>query len=238
MTQYALSWSGGKDSALALYHARKAGIDVSTFLSVLTQEGVTACNRIPLSLAHEQARAAGVRLLTATPDWEKYEEEFVKLLGTARSTGVEGCVFGDIDIAEHREWGRQVCARAGIQAYHPLWGRQHEDVMDEFLKLGFEAVIVVVDLKKLDEGWLGRRLDRKAVVELAALGVSVAGEFGEYHTLVTAAPVFAGGTLALGEFPDSRNCPVIARNGYAFLDLAPLLARSHACRNRAAPIIP
>ncbi|MGE5485832.1 MAG: diphthine--ammonia ligase [Ignavibacteriales bacterium] len=221
MKTYALSWSGGKDSAMALYVARKSGMDVSTLASMMWPGGITASNGVPRAVVEAQARAAGARLLTGAPvDWNGYEPEFRRLLARVKDEGAAGCVFGDIDIADHREWGRRMCSEAGLEAHHPLWGMRHDEAMSEFLRLGFEAFIVVVDLSKMDETWLGRKLDAQAVEELAALGISVAGEFGEYHTLVTGGPVFRESLAGLWEGRDHR---VLTRDGHASLDLSSTL---------------
>ncbi len=214
----AVSWSGGKDSALALYAARKSGMDVTTFISMMAPGMVTVSNGIPEAIVKAQARAAGARLLAGDPvDWNGYEPEFRRLMACAARGGISGCVFGDIDIAGHRDWGRRMCAEAGMEAHHPLWGMSHDGAVREFISLGFEAFIVAVDLSKMDEGWLGKRLDERAVDDIAALGLSVAGEFGEYHTLVADGPIFSESLIPLW---NACARSVIARDGYAFIDFA------------------
>lgn len=219
--KYMQSWSGGKDSALALYYARKAGIDVVRLFTMMSTDGFSSSHRIPRSIILQQADAIGVSAVTGTADWDSYEAEFKRILTGAAAEGFRGCVFGDIDLRGHLEWGQKICAETGLQAAHPLWGRSQESLMADFSQLGFEAVIVVVELRRLDSTWLGRSLDPSSIAELSRHGVTPAGELGEYHTLITGGPVFKAAPGFRARLL-SGGLPVIEREGYAFLDLGSL----------------
>jgi len=137
-----------------------------------------------------QAAAVGVSLLSAAATWADYERTFVELLGAAREQGAATAVFGDIDIPRHREWEENVCRQAGLAAELPLWQVDRLKLLEEWWAAGFEAQIVVVRDGLVDARYLGRLLDRQVAEEFAALGVDPCGENGEFHTLVTAGPLF------------------------------------------------
>lgn len=213
MGQYIASWSGGKESALALHRAIAGGMRVSWLFTMMNPNGFSMSHRIPRSLLRKQADLLGLPLVEGIADWNGYEAEFQRVLGLLVQRGACGCVFGDVDIASHREWCRTLCARVGIEAVHPLWGADQRQLVEELVGLGFEATIVVVNLKHLGLSWLGRVLDRGALRELTALGISPAGEQGEYHTLITAGPLLKD-RLRL------RRQRTLVHDGYGFLDLA------------------
>jgi len=123
--------------------------------------------------------------------WAEYESVFVDALREIRKEGVKTGVFGDIDFPPHLEWEEKVCAKAGMVAWLPLWECARETLLNEFLSLGYKAVIVMVDEKKLDRKFLGRMIDRELVSEFQKIGIDPCGENGEYHTLVVDGPIFS-----------------------------------------------
>jgi uncharacterized protein (TIGR00290 family) len=133
----------------------------------------------------------GLDLVTRSAAWEAYTASFVEELKRMAGEGTRICVFGDIDIEDHRRWCQRVCAEAGIRALHPLWKRKRRDLVEQFLDEGFAATIVVVQRGVLDPSFLGRRLDRQLIDDFERLGVDAAGENGEYHSVVTDGPLFA-----------------------------------------------
>lgn len=209
------SFSGGKDSCLAFHRALKEGGRPGFLVTMLTENGRRSrAHGLPLRLVERQAEALGVPLVTRAASWEGYEESFVRVLEDLNAGGVEAGVFGDIDLEEHREWCRRVCSRAGLRAFHPLWGRERGSLIEEFLGLGFSAFIIAVKKGVLDMSFLGRRLDRGVMGEMDAAGVDVSGEGGEYHTVVTDGPIFS-------EPVELVQKDVVEREGYLFLDVAP-----------------
>ena len=92
-----------------------------------------------------------------------------------------------MDLEEHREWVERVCSEVGIKAFLPLWGIKAEELIEEFLKLKFKAIIVATRLKK---NFLGKVLDKTLVRQISKLGSHPCGENGEYHTFVTDGPIF------------------------------------------------
>ncbi len=187
---FVCSWSGGKDSTLALHRALEAGGRARRLLTMMTEGGLrTRSHGLPIEVIRTQARALGVPLLTRSASWDTYEDTFVSALRSLRAE-VEFGVFGDIDIEHNREWEQKVCVAAGLRAYLPLWGSSRRPLLEEFIQLGYTAVVVAVNGRVLPRSFLGRTLDTELVHELRAAGVDPAGEMGEYHTVVTGGPIF------------------------------------------------
>ena len=119
--------------------------------------------------------------------WENYEENFKKVVTELKEKGIEGGVFGDMDLEEHREWIERICGELGIKAFLPLWGIEPAELIDEFLKLKFKAMVIAT---RLEEGLLGKVLDKALVSQISKFGSHPCGESGEYHTFVSAGPIF------------------------------------------------
>jgi diphthine-ammonia ligase len=186
------SWSGGKDSCLALHRALKAGAELKCLVTMFTEEGERSRSHgLARSVLEAQARALGVPLLTRSASWSDYEPAMVELLRSAGELGARSAVFGDIDIERHRAWEEDVSRRAGLTAHLPLWQSDRMGLLEEWWQAGFEAVIVVAREGVVDRRYLGRVLDRQTASELAATGVDACGEDGEFHTVVTGGPLFA-----------------------------------------------
>jgi len=185
------SWSGGKDSCLAFYYAVQAGGKPCYLFTMLSEEGERSKSHgLPLRILEQQAASLGVPLITVAASWEDYEKVFIGQLREFKAKGVEVGVFGDIDLEEHRQWQENACAAAGMKAYLPLWGKSRQKVVTELVDLGFQAVIVAVNEEIMDRSYLGRVLDKQLMLKLAADGIDVAGENGEFHTIVTNGPLF------------------------------------------------
>lgn len=187
----ACSWSGGKDSCLALDRMVRGGAQPVCLLTMFTEDGNRSRSHgLSRAVLEAQAAAIGLPLLSRSATWDEYEAAMVDLLAEAKSLGVEAAVFGDIDIPRHRAWEEQVCQRAGIKAILPLWQEDRLTILREWWDRGFEARIVVARAGLVDRSYLGRVLDQQVADELTAAGVDACGENGEFHTLVTAGPLF------------------------------------------------
>jgi diphthine-ammonia ligase len=189
---YALMWSGGKDSALALYRARKAGIEVSRLLTFYDR----ATRRVRFhatrsSVVSAQAKATGAGQWDGIgSSWPEMEAQLVVELGELRDSGVEGVVFGDIHLADVRAWYEDRVRAAGLEHVEPIWGEQPADLLREFVDIGGRAVVTCVDLTRLDASWLGRIVDERFVHDITDTGVDVCGENGEFHTFAFEGPMF------------------------------------------------
>ena len=186
------SWSGGKDAYLAFARAVAAGGRPEALVCMLHEDG--DCSRghgLPVALLEAQAAALGVPLVTGATTWDDYEATFVGILHGLKRKGVEAGVFGDIDLEGHRVWVEEVCEIANVSCHVPLWQEPRRLLIGELLAGGVRATVVAVDAAKLDASFLGRKLSDELVAELVAAGADACGEEGEYHTMVTAAPLFS-----------------------------------------------
>ncbi|MBI5556091.1 MAG: diphthine--ammonia ligase [Deltaproteobacteria bacterium] len=207
------SWSGGKDSCLALCHAIKQGGRPQSLFTMLTEDGRNSRSHgLPKSLLEQQARQLGLPIVFGSATWGGYETKFQAALRECRQQGIEHGVFGDIDVEPHREWCLRMCQAKGLGVFHPLWQRSRRELLREFIDLGFTAIIVVTQADKLGPEWLGRTIDDAAMRELAQTGIDICGELGEYHTLVTGGPLFKS------ELTFTRK-ETVHHDGYWFLKL-------------------
>jgi diphthine-ammonia ligase len=185
------SWSGGKESCLACYKAMQEGHELAALLTMLTTTGnYSRSHRLSRDLLVAQSRAMGMTLRQRRASWNTYEREFLRALISLKEEGIEGGVFGDIFLDEHREWVERVCTKAGIVARLPLWGMKSRDLLHTFIDAGFEAIVVALRNDILDEHWLGKRIDGEFIQQMEGAGVDVCGENGEFHTAVVDGPLF------------------------------------------------
>jgi diphthine-ammonia ligase len=209
------SWSGGKDSAFALHTAAGAGAISRQLISMMVEGGQRSRSHgLSRTVLTAQADAVGLPIEFGAATWSAYEAEMLRMLKENASAGGPTLgVFGDIDVEDHRQWVERVCGLAGAEACLPLWQRNREQLMDEVLAAGFEAMIVAVRDGVLPAELLGRTVDSDLVAEIVAAGADAAGENGEFHTLVVDGPLF-GHRLEVE--PGERSL----RDGVWFLDLA------------------
>lgn len=185
-----VSWSGGKDSCLALWRASQSGIAIRRLITALDETGESSRSHgVQPALIQAQADALGTPLQFYQTSWKNYEERFIATLKSARADGITHAVFGDIDLVPHREWEEKVCAQADITPSLPLWGEPRRRLVDEFLAAGFKAVVVCVNANFLGEEFCGREFDANFLADLPE-GVDACGENGEFHTFVYDGPAF------------------------------------------------
>jgi uncharacterized protein (TIGR00290 family) len=186
-----VSFSGGKDSMLALHRAAEGGLEICGLLCMLDETGTRSRSHgIPRALIEAQARALDLPIVTASAGWEAYEETFRAALRAQRTTAcITDVVFGDIDLEAHRAWEETQCAAEGLRARLPLWKISREAVVREFLELGYRAMVVCVNARWLDQSFVGREFDPAFVADLPP-DVDRCGENGEFHTFVFAGPRF------------------------------------------------
>jgi diphthine-ammonia ligase len=188
-----VSWSGGKDSCLALHRAVAAGARPVALFTMMTElEDISRSHGLPRWLLESQAGALGLPLVTRAASWADYEAAFDDGLAELACLGARKGIFGDIDIEEHRAWCQQLCQGAGLAAEHPLWQGERRALLEEFLSLGYEAMIVAVRLSCLDRELLGQTLTPDLISRIEARGADACGENGEYHTVVTGGPLLRG----------------------------------------------
>ena len=188
---YIASWSGGKDSCFACYRAIIEGYDVSHLVNFTSKEHKkVSFHGTETKLIQLQGEAIGIPLLQKETTWDSYEEDFKEAVRSLLPSGVKGMIFGDLYLEEHKEWTERICGELGIESVEPLWGENLEGNLLEFINLGFEAVVVSLNADVLDKKWIGHKLDKEFVAYLKEKDIDIAGENGEYHTLVTDGPIF------------------------------------------------
>lgn len=188
---FVASFSGGKDSVLALYKAMKTGKALGLIV-MLEEEGKRSRSHgTPPELIRAQAESIGLPVYTAPASWADYEDEFIRLLEDAKKQGAEALVTGDLELTAHGCWQDKVSSIAGLKLGMPLWEMDHRETVEEFVNLGFVTIIVTVNLALgMREEDLGRTLTRAYVEELVARGIDPCGEGGEFHTTVIDGPIF------------------------------------------------
>ena len=217
-----LSWSTGKDSAWSLYVLRRTpGIEVAgLFTTVNAAFDRVAMHAVRRALLEAQAAAAGLSLHVIEIPWpcpnEAYEARMGAFVAEQKAQGAEAMAFGDLFLEDIRAYRESKLAGSGIEPLFPLWGRDTAALAEEMIAGGLKAHLTCVDPRKLPAHFAGRAFDRALLAELPA-GVDPCGENGEFHTCVSAGPMFAG-PIAV------RAGTVETREGFVFVDLLPAAA--------------
>lgn len=184
------SWSGGKDSCLACYKAMQKGHKVNYLLNFISKEYRRCCfHGISADLLKLQAELIGIPLVQkeVSSDMQKYEEEFKEAVSSLKT---DMMIFGDIYLEEHLNWVNRVCKELNVQPIETLWNIPPESVVEEFINLGFKAIVVSCQANILEKDFIGRHVDRDFIKELKQNNICSCGENGEFHTLVLDGPMF------------------------------------------------
>ena len=196
MTATALSWSGGKDSLLALLALESApGIDLCALVTTVTDpQQRISMHGVRESLLEVQAGSLGLPLvrcrLPEAPDNAAYRDRFAGALQPLIDGGVTAVAFGDLYLADVRAFREAQIRALGIQARFPLWHQETRGLARRFVTGGHRAVVCCVDAEQLDPGFLGRDYDAGLLAELPD-GVDPCGENGEFHTFAYDGPRFS-----------------------------------------------
>jgi len=194
------SWSGSKDSCLACYKAMQMGYQITFLLNLISKKYQRCCfHGIQRELIDLQAHLIGIPLFQKeiSDDMELYEKEFKEAVTYLKTRGAKGMVFGDIYLTEHKNWVDRVCQELEIKALEPLWQKTPEEVLEEFISLGFKAVVVSAKVELFGKDIIGRVVDRKLVEELKEKNICSCGENGEFHTFVISGPIFKKEEIAI-----------------------------------------
>ena len=186
-------WSGGKDSCLACYRAISGGHDILGLLNFTNSSQTNSVSHgLSAQVIGRQAGMTGIPSFRKAMPKEGYRDEFIKVAGEWKtSKGIEGIVFGDIYLEGHKTWVDDVCRELGIAPIMPIWTMDTAGLINEFIGLGFKAMIVATRADKLGQEWLGREIDKDLMKEFADMGnVDPCGENGEFHTFVYDGPMF------------------------------------------------
>jgi uncharacterized protein (TIGR00290 family) len=162
-----------------------------------------------------QAQAAGLPLveveIPAGCSNEVYEQRLGAALADEPLASTQMIGFGDLFLADVRDYRQERLSRAGKQAIFPLWGRDTSALAREFIAAGFEAILVCVDPRQLDPSFAGRRFDADLLADLPPR-VDPCGENGEFHTFVHAGPIFSSPI-------ECRIGETVEREGFVFCDV-------------------
>jgi len=215
-----LAWSGGKDSAMALYALLGSGrYEVVSLLTTVSKQYERISHHgVRVELLEQQAAAIGIRLHKlylhqANCSIEDYEAVMKKAMLEYKEKNVRTVAFGDIFLQDLREYRERNLAKVGMKGIFPIWGRDTTEIVRTFIALGFKAYLTCVDSEKLGEEFAGRPIDADLIRDLPD-GVDPCGENGEFHSYVYDGPIFQQSVeVSAGE--------VVLRDVRYFADLIP-----------------
>ncbi len=212
--KFAMSYSCGKDSTLALHKMLAQGNEAVCLVICFNETaGRSYFHGADNEMLQRYSEVLGLPILLCPTTGDDYAQAFEAGLAQAKAMGAEAVCFGDIDIAENRRWEEERCQVVGLAACFPLWRQGRAALVQELLALGYRCLIKSVNRRLLPTSLLGCCLDEAAVAVMQAAGVDVCGENGEYHTLAVDGPIFRRSLqFKLGELLESGD--------YAFIDIS------------------
>jgi uncharacterized protein (TIGR00290 family) len=212
-----IAWSSGKDSAWALYEARRSGdYDIVGALTTVNETFQrVAMHGVREQLLMAQVEAAGLEPIVVPIPYpctnEIYERQMAAAMDEAKARGVTHVIFGDLFLEDIRAYREEKLKDIGITPVFPLWQRPTDALAREMIAGGLEAHLATVDLKKLPAGFAGRTFDGALLAALPA-DTDPCGENGEFHTYVVAGPMLSRRIeVKVGE--------TVERDGFAYADL-------------------
>ena len=194
-TKVAVSWSGGKDSAIALWHLLQDKRYEVVCLFTVFDESLrrVGMHGIPEHLVERQAEAIGFPLkklyLSASGDHQAYERLMRRNFKELRKEGVSQVMFGDIFLGDLKDYRDKMLNEAGLEGIYPLWQKDTEELVRQFIKMGFKTAICAANKAYFSPEALGKTMDEKFIAEVP-VGVDASGENGEFHTFAFDGPIF------------------------------------------------
>jgi len=212
--KFAMAYSFGKDSALALHKMIQAGHEPICLITAISNEnGKSWTHGINTNIVQKTASALNLPIIEASCHSKNYTEVFESALLKSAGMGAECCAFGDIDIEPHLEWNISRCKSANIECAVPLWKMDREQAVAELINCGFTAIIKVIEKRYFTNEFLGKVLDKEIIEKIRLTGADVCGENGEYHTFVKDGPIFKEAvSITLGNIIDLGNYVAIDIN--------------------------
>lgn len=190
------NWSSGKDSALALYKTlQNPDFKIEYLLTSVNQQFQRiSMHGVRVALLEAQAKSIGLPLkimqIPEMPTMEVYEDVMTETLTELKNEGITQAVFGDIFLEDLRKYREAQLDKIGFEAVFPLWKIPTQDLIQEFIALGFKTIVVCVNERYLDKSFVGRIIDQDFINDLPE-NVDVCGENGEFHTFTFNGPVFS-----------------------------------------------
>jgi uncharacterized protein (TIGR00290 family) len=218
MEHVLVSWSGGKDSALALSEILKDGrYEVAALLTTVTMDfDRISMHGVRRALLERQAQSLGFRLeevfITKNNSDEEYESSMIKVLSQYQDSGITSVVFGDIFLEDLRKYREEKLGSLNLRGIFPIWKRETSQLAHFFIVSGFKAFTTCVDTTVLGEQFLGREINESFLSELP-IEVDACGENGEYHSFVYDGPIFKNRILL------STGERILRENRFYYCDL-------------------
>ena len=187
------SWSGGKDSCLALFKAIQQGYEISVLLNFISEQYKRCCfHGISNELVNLQSEAMQIPIVqkSVPDDMKGYETQFKLAIKELKKREIQGMVFGDIYLGEHKSWVDRVCNDMDIIPIEPLWNLPAEKVIKEFIDTGFKAIVISAKADIFEEDFLGKEINYDLINEIKKKNICCCGENGEFHTFVYDGPIF------------------------------------------------
>jgi len=196
MKRAVFNWSGGKDSALALHYMMEhSDFEIPQLLtSINTFTNRVSMHGVRLDMLKRQAESIGLPLnllkLPKEPSMTEYDQIMRTKLEEIKKQEIEYAAFGDIFLEDLKKYREDRLKEVGLKAIFPLWKRDTQELIREFLDLGFRTLVVAIDGSKLDKSFIGREITNEFIADLPR-GVDPCGENGEFHTFVFDGPIFS-----------------------------------------------
>jgi uncharacterized protein (TIGR00290 family) len=215
-----VAWSGGKDSALALYEILSSGgYEVLKLLTTVTKDydriSIHGVRRI---LLEQQAKALGIPLeitfISKGASDKEYENELLKTLKRNLDSGVSSVVFGDIFLEDVKSYRERILTKVGMNGIFPLWKKDTQKLARDFINLDFKAIITSIDSKVLGKDFVGKEYTEQFLSGLPE-NVDPCGENGEFHSFVYNGPIFHERVFF------KKGERVLSENRFYYCDLLP-----------------
>ncbi len=190
-----MNWSGGKDSSLCLHHILKEGKYRVDYLltSVNSMYNRISMHGVRRDLLEAQAKSLGIPLhtveLSEQPGMKEYEQAMRDKTSFLKSKGCDHAIFGDIFLEDLKQYREQKLGELNISCVFPLWKIPTRDLMNEFLEMGYKAILVCINEEYLNKKFCGRLIDKSLLNDFPE-NVDPCGENGEYHSYVYDGPIF------------------------------------------------
>jgi len=191
-----MSYSGGKDSSMALY--RLFNDPRWEVQRLLTTANATyqrsSMHGVRTELCRQQAESIGLPLdvvwLTPTDGRDGYQRKMTTVLDNYKASGLNHIAFGDLYLEDVRQYREAMNQTVGVGSLFPVWGIPTQEFAEMLLRLGFKAIVVCVDTTQLNASFCGREFDEAFLHDLPA-GIDWCAEQGEFHTFCYDGPIFA-----------------------------------------------
>lgn len=190
-----LNWSGGKDSAFTLYKVmQKSDYEITYLITTVSKEfGRIIQHGVREALLDLQSESIGIPVqklyMPSNPDMESYNNLMRDTMKSLKEEEIKTLIFGDIFLEDIRKYREEKVSEVLMEAAFPIWNYSTKELLDEFINLGFKAVVVCVNQNYLDKSFAGREIDKSFINDLPE-NVDPCGENGEYHSFVYDGPIF------------------------------------------------